>query len=115
MKVATMPELRQAVKQLEPEIIVADDKLARTIGLWNLLRTIANIAVIVVLAIGIFAWANPLRSPELEAAWALTARRIILGVGVLLLFAEYLMPVVRLYKPAGSDALGLKLVPRKQK
>jgi hypothetical protein len=30
-----------------------------------------------------------------------------------MLFAEYVIPIVRLYKPAGRDALGLKLVPRK--
>ncbi len=115
MNVGTMDELRRAVKQMEPEIVVTDEKLQRTVMTWNVLRTIANIAVIVVLAVGIFAWANPMRIPALEAPWALSARRIILAVGILLLFAEYLMPVARLYKPAGQDALGLKLIPRKAK
>jgi len=115
MHVATMQELKQAVKQLEAEVVVTDERLAQTVRLWNVLRTIANVAVVIVLAAGIIAWANPLRIPELEAPWALMARRIALGVGILLLFAEYLMPVVRLYKIAGEDALGLKLVPRKHK
>ncbi|MBM3331702.1 hypothetical protein FJY68_07625 [candidate division WOR-3 bacterium] len=113
MQVAGLDELKKAVKALEPEIVVTDESLARKILFWNTLRTIANILVIVVLAVGIAWWANPLRIPELEQEWALLARRIILGFGVLMLFAEYVIPIVRLYKPAGKDALGLKLVPRK--
>lgn len=113
MQVASLDELKKAVKAFEPEIVVTDEALATKVLFWNTLRTIANVAVIVVLAIGIAAWANPLRIPELEQTWALLARRIVLGVGVLMLFAEYVIPVVRLYKPAGQDFLGLKLVPRK--
>jgi hypothetical protein len=115
MQVASLDELKKAVQAVEPEIVVTDEGLAKKVLFWNTLRTIANILVIIVLAIAIFAWANPLRLPELEQTWALLARRIILGVGILLLFAEYVIPIVRLYKPAGSDALGLKLVPRKSK
>jgi len=115
MQVASLDELKNAVKAIEPEIVVTDEGLAKKVMFWNTLRTIANILVIVVLAIAIFTWANPLRIPELEQTWALLARRIMLGVGVLMLFAEYVIPIVRLYKPAGSDALGLKLVPRKSK
>jgi hypothetical protein len=115
MQVASLDELKKAVAAIEPEIVVTDEGLAKKVQFWNILRTIANILVIIVLGIGIAAWANPLRIPELEQTWALLARRIMLGVGVLLLFAEYVIPIVRLYKPAGSDALGLKLVPRKGK
>jgi hypothetical protein len=115
MQVASFDELKKAVTAVEPEIVVTDEGLAKKVRLWNVLRTIANILVIVVLAVGIAWWANPLRIPELEQEWALMARRIVLGCGVLLLFAEYVIPIVRLYKPAGSDALGLKLVPRKSK
>jgi len=115
MQVASLDELKKAVQAVEPEIVVTDEGLAKKVLFWNTLRTIANILVIVVLAAGIAWWANPLRIPELEQTWALLARRIMLGVGVLLLFAEYVLPIVRLYKPAGSDALGLKLVPRKSK
>ena len=113
MQVSSLDELKKAVKALEPEIVVTDESLAKKVITWNTLRTIANIAVIVVLAVGIAAWANPLRIPQLEQTWALLARRIVLGVGVLMLFAEYIIPIVRLYKPAGQDSLGLKLVPRK--
>jgi hypothetical protein len=115
MQVASLDELKKAVQAVEPEIVVTDESLAKKVRFWNTLRTIANILVIVILAIAIFVWANPLRLPVLEETWALLARRIMLGVGVLLLFAEYVIPIVRLYKPAGSDALGLKLVPRKSK
>jgi hypothetical protein len=115
MQVASLDELKKAVTAVEPEIVVTDEALSKKVLFWNALRTIANILVIIVLAIAIFAWANPLRLPLLEETWALLARRIMLGCGVLLLFAEYVIPIVRLYKPAGSDALGLKLVPRKSK
>ena len=63
MQVASMDELKKAVKALEPEIVVTDEALARKVIFWNTLRTIANVLVIVVLAIGIAAWANPLRIP----------------------------------------------------
>jgi len=115
MQVASLDELKKAVKAVEPEIVVTDEGLAKKVLFWNTLRTIANILVIIVLAVGIAAWANPLRLPQLEQEWALLARRIILGGGVLMLFAEYVIPIVRLYKPAGKGTFGLKLVPRKSK
>ena len=115
MQVSSFDELKKAVKALETEIVVADEALAKKVLLWNTLRTIANVLVIIVLVIAIAVWANPMRIPELELEWALLVRRILLGFGILLLFVEYVIPVVRLYKPAGKDAFGLKLVPRKGK
>lgn len=115
MQVASLDELKKAVKAFETEIVVTDEGLAKKVLFWNTLRTIANVLVIIVLAVAIAVWANPLRIPLLEQDWVLLARRIMLGIGVLLLFAEYVIPIVRLYKPAGKDALGLKLVPRKSK
>jgi hypothetical protein len=113
MQVASLDELKKAAQAFEPEIVVTDESLAKKVLTWNALRTTANVLVIVVLAIAIFTWANPLRMPELEQTVWLLARRIALGFGILLLFAEYVIPIVRLYKPADKDALGLKLVPRK--
>lgn len=115
MNVTTKSELQQAVKSGAPEIVVTNEALARKVLLWNTLRSVANVAVIVILVVGVFAWADPLGLPLLQEPWAATARRIILAVGVLLLFAEYLMPAVRLYKPAGSDETGLRLVPRRSR
>jgi len=115
MQVASLEDLKKAVKAWEPEIVVTDEGLAKKVVFWNTLRIIANVLVIVVLAVGIAWWANPLRIPALEQEWALSVRRIVLGVGILMLFAEYVIPIVRLYKPAGRDSLGLKLVPRKSK
>jgi hypothetical protein len=115
MQANTLDELKKAVSAGEAEIVVTDEGLRKKVMLWSVLRTIANVAVVIVLVVGIFAWANPMRIPGLEEPWALLARRILLAVGILLLFAEYLMPVARLYKPAGPDATGLKLVPRKSK
>ena len=110
MQVAGLDELKKAVQAVEPEIVVTDEGLAKKVVFWNTLRTIANILVIVILALAILAWAF---ERDITVAWVPLVRRIMLGVGVLLLFAEYIIPIVRLYKPAGSDALGLKLVPRK--
>ena len=112
MQVATMADLKKAVQAGEAEIVVTDEALTRRVRMWTVLRTVANVAVVVVLVIAIFVWANPMRIPLFEAGWALLARRIMLGVGVLLLFADYVLPVVRFYKIAGADALGLKLVRR---
>ncbi len=115
MNVATIGELRQAVKAGASEIIVTDEQLARKVLVWNTLRTVANVAVIVILGVGVFAWSDPLGLPLLQKPWAALARRLILALGVLLLFADYLMPAVRLYKPIGADSIGLKLVPRRAK
>ncbi len=113
MNVATTGELQQAVKSGVPEIVVTDEELARKVLLWNTLRTVANVAAVVILVVGLFAWADPLGLPLLREPWAALARRIILAVGLFLLFAEYLMPAVRLYKPAGSDETGLRLALRR--
>jgi hypothetical protein len=109
----SMAELKVAMAAREAEILVTDEGLAGRIRMWNVLRTVANILVVVVLALGIFAWANPMRIPELEQDWALLTRRIMLGMGVLLLFADYVLPVVRAYKPVAGVDGSLKLVPRK--
>jgi 3-deoxy-D-arabino-heptulosonate 7-phosphate (DAHP) synthase class II len=114
MQVSTKDELKQAVKKLEPEIVVTDEGLVKRIRLFSVLRTVATIAVFVILAAALLMIADP-------AGWfkgsqeAQLARQIMLGVGILLLFADYLLPVVRVYRIAGQDANGLKLVPRKQK
>ena len=68
MQVATMAELKKAVQAGEAEIVVTDEALTRRVRMWTVLRTVANVAVVVVL--------------------------------------------VRFYKIAGADALGLKLVRR---
>jgi hypothetical protein len=113
MQVSTRAELRRAVKSGEPEIVVADDRLCRSVRIWSGLRAAANILVIIVLVAAIVMWVNPLKMGLFETATMLLVRRIVLGVGVLLLFADYVIPVVRLYKVAGRDDSGLKLVPRK--
>ena len=43
------------------------------------------------------------------------ARKIVLGIGLLMLFSEYLMPVVKTYNVKGQDDAGLKLVHRKKR
>ncbi len=113
MQVSTQADLIAAVRSGAAEIVVSDPRLCRKVRLWSALRTVANLLVVVVLAVAIFIWANPLNLSEFKAGWMLNLRRIILAFGVLLLFADYVIPVVRLYKIVGRDGNGLRLVPRK--
>jgi len=113
MPVTTLRELKAAAQRQEPEIVVADRKLAARVIFWNGLRLAANTVVFVILALAIFMWANPLHWDFLEGGKARLARQVMLGVGIVLLFADYLMPVVRSYKVAGRSEAGLKLVRRK--
>lgn len=114
MTVSTKDELQEAVKRLEPEIVVADETLIKRIRLYNVLRTSTSVAVFVILAAALLMMADPAERFR-DSAGARLARQIMLGLGILLLFADYLLPVVRSYKLAGQDANGLKLVPRKQR
>ncbi len=115
MQVATSQELKQAVKQGEPEIVIVDDAVARRVRMWFVLRRVANVVVFVILGLAIIVWANPLDFDFLRLPGVRLARQIALGVGILLLFADYLMPVVRGYNIAGGDQPGLRLVSRKKK
>ncbi|MBM3314889.1 hypothetical protein FJY71_03485 [candidate division WOR-3 bacterium] len=107
--------MKEAVRKLEPEIVIADEALATRVRLLLGLRVAATVVVFVILAAALFMVTNPLHWPLLETREAGIVKNILLGVGILMLFAEYLMPVARLYKAAGQGAGGLKLVPRKPK
>ena len=113
MQVSTLDALKKAAKEGAAEITVIDSGLAGKVKAWQTIRKVANILVFLILGIGIFAWANPLQLTFLDAGAFRLTRQILLGVGVILLFAEYLLPVVRTYKTAGKDGAGLKLVRRK--
>ncbi|MEO0079449.1 MAG: hypothetical protein ABIK44_02070 [candidate division WOR-3 bacterium] len=113
MQVTTLAELKDAARRQEPEILIVDKRLADRVALWNGLRLAANIVVFVILAVAIFMWANPIHWELLEGPDARLARQIMLGVGILLLFADYLLPVVRTYKVAERSPEGLKLVLRR--
>jgi len=115
MQVNDLKELKQAVKQGAPEILVSDVELAGKVRAWEIIRRTCNIAVFVILALALFAWADPLRWSFLATPEARVLRQVMLVLGVLLLFADYVLPAVRHYKIAGQDATGLKLVPRKSR
>jgi len=115
MQVANGQELKEAVGRREAEIFVVDEALIRRVQTWVALRTAANVAVFVILAVALFMWANPAGWELLDTDKARLVRQIILGVGIVLLFADYMMPVVRHYKVAAKDASGLKLVLRRGK
>jgi hypothetical protein len=112
--VSNLAELKQAAARNAEEILITDEGLAKKMRVWQAVRSVANIAVIVILAIGIFAWANPLQIPLLESAGFRLARQVLLGLGVLLLFIEYVLPGTRVFKIAGRDDTGLRLVNRKK-
>jgi hypothetical protein len=107
--VADLSELAVAVAARESEVLVTDEKLARRVMLQLSLRFAANVAAVVILVLAVFMWADPLHLYDAAAAPMLWVRRGVLGVGVLLLFADFLMPTARFYRSAGRDELGLKL------
>lgn len=111
--VSTMAELKAAVKAGSEEIAVTDEGLARRIRLFDTARTVANIVVYVILAAAVFMWADPLHLFDNAGAGLQWGKRIALGVGVALLFLDYLLPAVRQYKP-GKGRDGLVLVPRRR-
>ncbi|MEO0081966.1 MAG: hypothetical protein ABIL25_06720 [candidate division WOR-3 bacterium] len=115
MHVSTLKELKDAVKQQVDEITVSDPVLAYRVKAWNTVRTVANILVFIILGLALFAWADPLHWTFLKTDAARLVRQIMLGLGLVLLFLEYVIPVVRLYKPVSQGAGVLKLVPRRRK
>ncbi len=115
MRATTMADLKRAAKQGEVEILVTDAKLARTVSLLEVTRRTANILVFVILALGVFMWANPIRWDFLGSNSMQLVRRILLAVGIILLFSDYVLPVVRSYKVASRDENGLRLVSRRPK
>lgn len=113
MRATTMADLKRAAKQGEAEVLVTDAKLARLVSLLEAVRRTANILVFVILAVGIFIWANPMNWDFLGSNSMQLVRRILLAVGIILLFSDYVLPVVRRYKVAGRDENGLRLVSRR--
>ena len=115
MTASSLDDLKQAARQGEAEVLVTDETLARRVRLLEGIRKTANMLVFVILAIGIFMWANPINWEFLRSSDMRLARQVLLGVGIVLLFGEYLLPVVRHYRIAGRDDSGLRLVSRKSK
>ncbi|MGQ9707261.1 MAG: hypothetical protein ACUVUR_00075 [bacterium] len=113
MQITNDDDLKQALKRLESELVITEPEIIKRVRLLMGLRMAANIGVFVILALAIFMWANPLKTPFFEAGSGRLVRQILLGVGILLLFVDYLMPVARHYKIASSDEGQLKLRLRK--
>lgn len=113
MNITNSEDLKSAVKRQEPELVITDPQLIKRVRLLMNLRTVANVLVFAILAIAVFMWANPLKILLFEGGTGRLIRQILLGVGILLLFAEYLLPVARLYKVASIEEERLKLVLRK--
>ncbi len=113
MEVRDNNELRRAVKRREPEITVSEPGLIKKVRLLMGLRLAANVAVFTILVIAIFMWANPLGIGFLEAGSGRLLRQILLLIGILLLFADYLMPVARHYRITFRSEGQIKLTLRK--
>ena len=110
-----MADLKSAAKKGEAEVLVTDAKLVRVVTLLEVIRKTANILVFVILGIGVFLWANPLGWDFLASNSMQIVRRILLAVGIIFLFSDYVLPVVRSYKVASRDENGLRLVSRRPK
>jgi hypothetical protein len=115
MNISNNQELKEAIKRLEPELVIFEPDIIKRVRLLMGLRQAANIAVLVILAGAIFMWANPFGVPFFFTGNGRLVRQILLGIGVLLLFADYLMPVARHYRIARYEEGRLQLVLRKQK
>ncbi len=111
--ITNFEELKEAVKRQEPELVISEPAVIRRVRLQMGLRLAANITVFAILAIAIIMWANPLRIDFFETGSSRLIRQILLGVGILLLFADYLLPVARLYKIVAESEGQLKLSLRK--
>lgn len=115
MNINSPQELKEAVKRQEPELIIVEPNLIREVRLFMRLRFAANVTVFVILAVAIFMWANPLRIPFFDESGGRLVRQILLGLGILLLFTDYLMPVARYYKIVRAEEGRLLLRARKSK
>ncbi|MGQ9678992.1 MAG: hypothetical protein ACUVUD_06925 [bacterium] len=115
MNINNPQELKEAVKRQEPELIIVAPNLIRQVRLLIRLRFAANVTVFVILAVAIFMWANPFRIPFFDESDGRLVRQILLGVGILLLFADYLMPIARYYKIVRAEEGRLLLMLRKSK
>ncbi len=115
MNINNGQELKEAVRRREPELLITNPQIINRVQLFMTLRLIANILVFFILAMAIFMWANPLRVPFFEGGEGRLTRQILLGVGIILLFAEYLVPVARLYKVASKEKGRLRLILRRPK
>lgn len=113
MQVASRKELNEAVRRREQEIVVTDRQLASSVRRLHSLRAAATVLVIAILAAAVIIVTNPFRWSLLETPRATLVKNILIGIGLILLLAEYLVPLVRLYRIAGQDAAGLRLVLRR--
>ncbi len=114
MQVAKWNELREAVRRREQKIVVTDRQLARSVKLLHTLRNTAVVLVVIILAVAVIIVANPLQWSFLITPVARIVKNILVGVGLILIFAEYLVPVVRIYRIASQDSNGLHLIPRRR-
>lgn len=114
MQVVNKKELAEAIRRREQEIIITDPGLASSVKLLQSFRAAAVVLVVVILAVAVIIVINPLQWGPLNTPQATILKNVLIGVALILLFAEYLVPVVRLYRIASQDHAGLRLVLRRR-
>ncbi|MGB9742552.1 MAG: hypothetical protein ACP5JB_04245 [candidate division WOR-3 bacterium] len=113
MIVNSEAELKQAVKNKEPELVFTAPALIKKVNRLMALRMAVNVLFFAILGLAVLMWANPLKIAFFESGSGRLVRQIMLLVGIGLLFADYLMPVARLYKISAKTQGQLKLVLRR--
>ncbi|MEO0054033.1 MAG: hypothetical protein ABIK22_07795, partial [candidate division WOR-3 bacterium] len=91
MNISSREQLKQAVRNREPELEITDLELMSMVRRQMVLRQVLNIIFFVILGVAILLWANPMRLQFLDTGSGRTVRQILLLVGILLLFADYLI------------------------
>ena len=79
LRADSMADLKKAAQQGEAEVLVTEARLVRTVRLLEAIRKTANILVFVILAVGIFMWANPIGWDFLAGSTMQLVRRILLA------------------------------------
>jgi hypothetical protein len=113
MIINSAAELKQAIKKKEPELVITAPELIKMVNRLMVLRVIINVLFFAILGFAVLMWANPLKISFFEAGSGRLVRQILLLIGIGLLFADYLMPVARLYKVSAKTEGQLKLVLRR--
>ncbi|MEO0051208.1 MAG: hypothetical protein ABIK11_01510, partial [candidate division WOR-3 bacterium] len=98
MNISSREQLKQAVRNREPELEIAEPRLIRMVNRLMILRQVVNILFFVILGGAVLLWANPMRVPFFDSSGGRMVRQILLLFGILLLLADYLMPLARFYK-----------------
>lgn len=115
MNITSREQLKQAIRNREPELEITEPGLIRMVNRLMILRQVLNVLFFVVLGVAVLLWANPMRVPFFDSGGGRTVRQILLLFGILLLLADYLIPVARVYRISARSPDRLRLTLRQSK